>query len=112
FAKVRNDLLTIKVYNTHSKNQIEADSTISSDESGKSSNGATAFVIDDYTIITASHIASDKFGNKEAKQFYFYPSKADQRVPIKFKVKNFHKSSERDVAVLITQQRLSTKIKP
>ncbi|SCU18757.1 MULTISPECIES: trypsin-like serine peptidase [Mammaliicoccus] len=111
-SQIPNDLLTLKLYNTHSKNHIEAVGKISSDETGKSGNGATAFVIDDYTIITASHVASDKVGNKETKQFYFYPSKADQRVPIKFKVKNFHKSSERDVAVLITQQRLSTKIKP
>ncbi|MBO3078219.1 trypsin-like serine peptidase [Mammaliicoccus vitulinus] len=111
-SQIPNDSLTLKPYSTYSKNHIQGIGKVSSDETGKSGNGATGFVIDDHTIITASHVASDDDGNKETKQFYFYPSKSDQQIPMKFKVKKFYKSYERDVAVLITEQRLSKKVKP
>ncbi|PTE34146.1 MULTISPECIES: serine protease [Mammaliicoccus] len=111
-SQIPNDLLTIKPYDTDSNNHFKGVGKVSSDKTGKSGNGATGFVIDDHTIITAAHVASDDDGNKETKQFYFYPSKSEQQIPMKFKVKKFYTSSERDVAILITEQRLSKKVKP
>ncbi|WP_245337670.1 serine protease, partial [Staphylococcus sp. GDX8P113P-2] len=78
----------------------------------KSGYGATCFVVDDHTVITTSHVASDDDGNKEKKQFYFFPAKSNQYTPMKFKIKQFYKSNERDVAVLITEKSLTPKIKP
>ena len=46
------------------------------------------------------------------KQFYFFPAKSNQYTPMKFKIKQFYKSNERDVAVLITEKSLTPKIKP
>lgn len=111
-SQIPNDHLKIKPFHSKDKRISQAVGKVTSDETGKSGNGATGFVIDDHTVITTSHVASDDDGNKEKKQFYFFPAKSNQYTPMKFKINQFYKSNERDVAVLITEKSLTPKIKP
>ncbi|MCJ0915322.1 MULTISPECIES: serine protease [Mammaliicoccus] len=111
-SQIPNEQLKIKPFHSNDKTINQAVGKVTSDKTGKSGNGATGFVVDDHTVITASHVASDDDGNKEKKQFYFFPAKSNQYTPLKFKIKQFYKSNERDVTVLITEKSLTPKIKP
>lgn len=111
-SQIPNDHLVLRPFHASDKSMRQAVGKVTSDKTGKSGNGATGFVIDDYTVITTSHVASHADGKKEKKQFYFFPAKSNQYTPMKFKIKQFYKSNERDVAILITERPLTPKIKP
>ncbi len=112
-SQIPNKLLTLKPYRINHGRHISPIGKVSSDATGKSGQGSTGFVIDKHTIITASHAVSDKAGNKETnKPFYFYPSKSNHDVPLKYKITKFYKVPNRDVAVLTTNQNLEKHIKP